>query len=86
MFASILPIAIIGNGLRIAATGVLSTWMGRAAVEGAVHQATGYVAFFAMCAGMFALLWIGGFSTSRLDVGRSEAGRPEGRPLPSEVA
>ena len=65
MFVAVLPIAIIGNGLRVAATGVLSTWVGKAAVEGVVHQATGYVAFVAMCAGMFALLWIGRFSPAR---------------------
>jgi exosortase/archaeosortase family protein len=65
MFVAVLPIAIIGNGLRVAATGVLSTWVGQAAVEGVVHQATGYVAFVAMCAGMFALLWIGRFSPAR---------------------
>jgi exosortase len=65
MFVAVLPIAILGNGFRIAVTGVLSTWVGQAAVEGVVHEATGYVAFAAMCAGMFALLWIGRFSRAR---------------------
>jgi exosortase len=65
MFASVLPIAIIGNGFRVAATGVLSTWIGPLAVEGAIHEATGYVAFAMMCAGLFGLLWIGRFSPPR---------------------
>lgn len=72
MFAAVLPIAIIGNGLRVAATGVLGTWFGRVAVEGVIHEMTGYVAFAAMCAGMFALLWIGRFSpTTRINGARA---------------
>jgi exosortase len=63
--AAVLPIAIIGNGLRVAITGALTTWIGPIAVEGLLHQMTGYAAFALMCAGMFALLWIGRFSPSR---------------------
>lgn len=44
------PIAVIGNGLRVAATGFLTTWIGEAAVRGVLHDVTGYVAFAAMCA------------------------------------
>jgi exosortase len=58
MFASVVPIAIIGNGLRVAGTGWLATWIGDAAVKGVIHDATGYVAFMVMCAGLFGLLWI----------------------------
>jgi exosortase/archaeosortase family protein len=58
MFASVVPIAIIGNGLRVAATGWLTTWIGEMAVKGVIHDATGYAAFLVMCAGMFSLLWI----------------------------
>jgi len=65
MFAAVVPIAIIGNGLRVAATGVLSTWVGAVAVEGLVHEMTGFAAFLAMCLGMFALLWIGRFTQTQ---------------------
>lgn len=65
MFAAVLPIAIIGNGLRVATTGWLTTWIGQGAVEGLVHQATGYAAFLVMCAGLFSLLWIGRFAQHR---------------------
>ena len=43
------PIAVIGNGFRVAATGFLATWFGDVAVRGVVHEATGFVAFLAMC-------------------------------------
>jgi exosortase len=64
MFAVVVPIAIIGNGLRVAATGWLSTWMGEMATKGAIHEATGFAAFLVMCALMFLLLWIGRFSAT----------------------
>jgi exosortase len=86
MFAAVLPIAIIGNGFRVAATGVLGTWFGRAAAEGAVHELTGFAAFVAMCAAVFALLWIGRFSPDSAEMDRRGAGRPEGRPLPVDAA
>jgi exosortase len=44
------PVAVIGNGVRVAATGVMTTWIGEAAVRGALHDLTGYVAFIMMCA------------------------------------
>jgi exosortase/archaeosortase family protein len=50
--AAAIPVAIIGNGLRVAATGLLSTWIGEAAARGFIHDLTGYVAF----AGMFAII------------------------------
>jgi exosortase len=55
LFAAAVPIAIVGNGLRVAATGLLTTVMGRAAAEGFIHDATGFVAFVAMCALVIAL-------------------------------
>ena len=65
MFASVVPIAIIGNGLRVASTGWLTTWIGDMAVKGIIHDATGYAAFLVMCAAMFSLLWIGRPSANR---------------------
>lgn len=52
MMATALPVAILGNGVRVAATGVLTQVIGTRATEGLVHDMTGYVAFF----GMFLLL------------------------------
>jgi len=52
------PIAIVGNGLRVAATGVLATWFGDAAARGSIHELTGLVAFLVMCAATFALLFV----------------------------
>jgi exosortase len=65
MFVSVVPIAIIGNGLRVAMTGWLSMWIGQMAAEGLVHEATGFVAFLVMCAGLFALVWIGRLTPNR---------------------
>jgi exosortase/archaeosortase family protein len=45
-----LPIAIFGNGFRVAATGFLATWFGEIAVKGLIHELTGFVAFLGMCA------------------------------------
>jgi exosortase len=45
-----IPIAVIGNGLRVAATGFLGTWFGEIAVKGLIHELTGFIAFLAMCA------------------------------------
>jgi exosortase len=56
LLAAAVPIAIVGNGLRVAATGLLSTVMGQAAARGFVHDLTGYVAFIAMCAAVAAVL------------------------------
>ena len=52
MMAVALPVAILGNGVRVAATGVLTQVIGERATQGVVHDLTGYVAFF----GMFLLL------------------------------
>jgi len=89
MFAAVLPIAIIGNGLRVATTGWLTTWMGAMAVEGFVHQATGYAAFLVMCGGLFSLLWIGrssaGGASARRAVDREFVVDPDMRPRESEA-
>ena len=50
LMAAAVPVAIVGNGLRVAATGLLSTWIGEAAARGFLHDLTGYAAFVAMCA------------------------------------
>jgi exosortase len=55
LLAAAAPIAIVGNGLRVAATGLLATWLGDMAARGILHEATGYVAFAAMCAALLAL-------------------------------
>jgi exosortase len=55
LIAAALPIAIVGNGLRVAATGLLTTWIGEIAVRGALHELTGFVTFLAMCAAAFAI-------------------------------
>ena len=45
------PIAIIGNGARVAATGYMTQWIGEWTARGPVHEMTG-VAFFALMLGM----------------------------------
>jgi exosortase len=55
LLAAAVPIAVVGNGLRVAASGILSQWLGEAALKGALHDATGYVAFIAMCGALLAI-------------------------------
>jgi len=43
-----IPIAIAGNGARVAATGYMTQWFGEWAARGLVHELTGYAAFAAM--------------------------------------
>jgi exosortase len=50
LLAAAIPVAVVGNGLRVAATGLLATWFGEGAARGVVHDATGYAAFIFMCA------------------------------------
>jgi exosortase len=50
LIAAAIPIAVFGNGLRVAATGVMAVWFGEGAARGFVHELTGFVAFLAMCA------------------------------------
>ena len=45
-----LPIAIFGNGARVAATGYLTQLFGEGAARGVPHELTGYAAFIVMCA------------------------------------
>lgn len=56
LLAVSLPIAIIGNGFRVAATGILAHWIGESATRGFIHDLTGYVAFIAMCVMTIAVL------------------------------
>jgi exosortase len=55
LMAAAVPIAVIGNGFRVAATGFLATWFGEVAVRGFIHELTGFVAFLAMCACLVAV-------------------------------
>jgi exosortase len=50
LLATAIPIAVIGNGFRVAATGFLATWFGEVAVRGLFHDLTGFVSFLVMCA------------------------------------
>jgi exosortase len=45
LIASAIPIAIIVNGLRVAAAAIGARWYGAAAVEGTVHEALGWGMF-----------------------------------------
>jgi exosortase len=49
------PVALAGNGLRVAATAVLALRLGEDATRGAVHDATGFAAFAAMCGALAAV-------------------------------
>ena len=49
------PVAIAGNGLRVAFTGLLAAQLGDGAAKGFVHDATGWVAFVLMCAAIVAV-------------------------------
>jgi exosortase len=71
LLVAAVPIAVVGNGLRVAGSGVLSQWLGEAALEGAVHDATGYVAFLAMC-GVLLGVHLGTRRVPRLPAMRAE--------------
>ena len=47
--AAALPVALAGNGARIAFTGVLASHIGEKAARGAIHDLTGWLAFVLMC-------------------------------------
>jgi len=49
LIAAAVPIAVVGNGLRVAATGLMALSIGDGAVGGTVHEVTGLVAFVFMC-------------------------------------
>jgi exosortase len=55
LLVAAVPIAVAGNGLRVAASGVLAQWFGQAALTGGLHDATGYVAFIVMCGALLAV-------------------------------
>jgi exosortase len=50
------PVAIVGNGLRVAATALLTLWIGEAAVKGVIHELTGHLAFLVMCGAIVGLV------------------------------
>lgn len=56
LMALALPIAIVGNGARVAATGYLTQWFGDWMARGLPHELTGYAAFGVMCALMVLIL------------------------------
>jgi exosortase len=53
--AAALPVALAGNGLRVVFTALLASQMGVDAARGAIHDATGFVAFAVMCASLVAV-------------------------------
>jgi exosortase len=56
LMAMSVPIAIAGNGARIAATGYLTEWFGEGAARGVPHDVMGYVAFAVMFAAIVAVV------------------------------
>jgi exosortase len=50
--AATVPVAIAGNGLRVAATAILASALGGGATRGFVHEAIGVVTFVVMCAAL----------------------------------
>ena len=52
LIAATLPVALLGNSLRVVATAFLASRMGEDATRGLVHDSTGFVAFGAMCAAL----------------------------------
>lgn len=52
------PVAIVGNGLRVAATALLTVWIGEAAVRGMIHELTGHLAFLVMCGVLVGLVFL----------------------------
>ncbi|MGE3404054.1 MAG: exosortase/archaeosortase family protein [Vicinamibacterales bacterium] len=72
------PIAIAGNTLRVAGTGILAHLFGAGAARGLVHDLTGYAAFFAMGA---ALLGIYLLMTRRERPSRAEGETCDSRAL-----
>ncbi len=49
----VLPVAVLTNALRVAVAGVLAEWYGESLLEGAMHDAVGWVVFMSA----FGLLW-----------------------------
>ena len=67
------PIAIVTNALRIAGTGIASTWIGPAAAEGFFHAFTGIVLF---ATAVVALVLASRVAESVLDAAERLAARP----------
>jgi exosortase/archaeosortase family protein len=63
-----IPIAIAGNGARIATTGYLTQWFGGAAARGLAHDVTGYVVFAVMFAAIVAVIRLTRPSPHRRDI------------------
>jgi exosortase len=58
------PVALVTNGLRVAATGVAAHFYGLAATEGTVHELSGWIVFVG------ALLLLSGIKTAAEAIGR----------------
>jgi exosortase len=56
LIAMSVPIAIAGNGARIATTGYLTEWFGDRAARGVAHDVMGYIAFAIMFFTIVALI------------------------------
>ncbi len=76
VFLSTVPIAIVGNGLRVFATGLAVHLGGKSWAEGAIHEAMGLLVFvFALLVLMMESALLGG-----LDLRPSPPPEPEGEP------
>jgi len=53
--ASVIPVAIIANGARVAGTGMAAHWIGKEAAEGWVHELSGWLVFVVAFAMILAL-------------------------------
>jgi exosortase len=70
------PVALVGNGLRVAVTAMLAGPLGVAATRGAMHDATGWFAFVLMALALYG-------SASFLDCFTSDV-RPDPRSMRAE--
>jgi exosortase len=52
---AVVPVALAGNGLRVAVTAILASRLGEDATRGIIHDVTGFAAFAAMCAALAAV-------------------------------
>ena len=58
LMAATLPVAIVGNAVRVTATGVLAHVIGPWTARGWIHDLAGYAAFTGMCLALAGLYWI----------------------------
>jgi exosortase len=65
LLASVVPIAIVSNGLRVVATGALVYLVGPEVLEGVFHEVAGLLVFLTAVALMMAVHWFLGFFGKR---------------------